>query len=77
MFKKALVAATALAGLMLFAVPQAEAHGHGHGHGSHWKFAYYGGGCAYISRPVTIRVWSDYKHRFVYKTVYQDFPLCY
>jgi hypothetical protein len=74
MLKTTLIAAAALTAVA-FAAPQAEAHGHGHNH--HWSFAYYGGGCAYITRPVTIRVWSDYKHRYVYKTVYQDFPLCY
>lgn len=70
MLKKTLIAAAALAGLALLAAPQAEA-GYKHGHGYHW------GGCFYLTKPVTIRVWSHYKHRFVWKTVYRDYPICF
>jgi hypothetical protein len=82
MFKKTLIAAAALAAFA-FAVPQAQAgygHGHGHGHGhhygKHWNFSYYGGGC-HVTRPVTIRVWSDYAYRYIYKTVYRSINVCY
>ncbi len=70
MLKKTLIAATALAGLALFATPQAEA-GYKHGHGRHW------GGCIYLTKAETIRVWSHYKHRYVWKTVYRDYPICF
>jgi hypothetical protein len=71
MLKKTLITAAALASLALFAAPQAEA-GYKHGHG--WK---YGGGCIYLTKPVTVRVWSHYKHRFIWKTVYRDYPFCF
>jgi hypothetical protein len=81
MFKKTLIAAAALAAFAL-AMPQAQAgygygygHGHGHGHGyGHWN-SYYGG--CYVSRPVTIRVWSDYAYGYIYKTVYRSINICY
>ena len=73
MLKKTLIAAAALAGLALFAAPQAEA---GYGHGKHWKHGSYGG-CIYLTKSETIRVWSHYKHRFVWKTVYRDYPICF
>ncbi len=86
MLKQNLIAAAALTALA-FAAPQAQAgyghgngHGHGHGHhnyGQHWNFSYYGGGCAYVSRPVTIRVWSDYAYRYIFKTVYRNVRVCY
>jgi hypothetical protein len=81
MLKKTLIATAALAALA-FAMPQAQAgygyghgngHGHGHGHGHYGKYSY--GGC-YVSRPVTIRVWSDYAYRYIYKTVYRKINVC-
>jgi hypothetical protein len=81
MFKKTLIAAAALAAFA-FAVPQAQAgygygygHGHGHGHyGHHWDYSY--GGC-WVSRPVTIRIWSDYAYGYIYKTIYRRINVCY
>jgi hypothetical protein len=84
MFKKTLIAAAALAAFA-FAVPQAQAgygghghgHGYGHGHGHyghHWNYSY--GGC-WVSRPVTIRVWSDYAYGYIYKTIYRRINVCY
>jgi hypothetical protein len=81
MFKKTLIAAAALAAFA-FAVPQAQAdygygygHGHGHGHyGHHWDYSY--GGC-WVSRPVTIRIWSDYSYGYIYKTIYRRINVCY
>jgi hypothetical protein len=81
MFKKTLIAAAALAAFA-FAVPQAQAgygygygHGHGHGHyGHHWDYSY--GGC-WVSRPVTIRIWSDYTYGYIYKTIYRRINVCY
>lgn len=82
MFKKTLIAAAALAALA-FAMPQAQAgygygygHGHGHGHHGHYYKKYSYGGC-YVRRPVTIRVWSDYAYRYIYKTVYRSINVCY
>ncbi|MGB2932432.1 MAG: hypothetical protein WBB88_08770 [Methyloceanibacter sp.] len=87
MLKQTLIAAAALTALA-FGAPQAEAgyghgngHGHGHGHGhhnysKHWNYSNYGGGC-YVSRPVTIRVWSDYAYGYIYKTVYRGINICY
>jgi hypothetical protein len=81
MFKKTLIAAAALAAFA-FAVPQAQAgygygygHGHGHGHG-HYGHHYSYGGC-WRSRPVTIRVWSDYAYHYIYKTIYRRINVCY
>ena len=51
----------------LFAAPQAEA-GYKHGHG--WKY----GGCLYLTKPTTVRVWDHYKHRYIWKTIYRDVP---
>jgi hypothetical protein len=81
MFKKTLIAAAALAAFA-FAVSQAQAgygygygHGHGHGHyGHHWDYSY--GGC-WVSRPVTIRIWSDYTYGYIYKTIYRRINVCY
>jgi hypothetical protein len=78
MFKKTLIAAAALAAFA-FAVPQAQAgygygHGHGHGHGHYGHN--WGGGC-WVSRPVTIRVWSDYAYGYIYKTIYRSINVCY
>jgi hypothetical protein len=79
MFKKTLIAAAALAAFA-FAVPQAQAgygygHGQGHGHyGHHWGYSY--GGC-WVSRPVAIRIWSDYAYGYIYKTIYRRINVCY
>ena len=70
MLKTTLIAVGALAGFVLIAAPQAEA---GSKHGHHW----YGGACLFLTKPETIRVWSHYKHRFVWKTVYRNVPICF
>lgn len=85
MLKKTLIAAAALAAFA-FAVPQAQAgyggHGHGHGHGyghghGHGHYGHHRNYGCWVSRPRTIRVWSDYAYRYVYRTTYRRINICY
>jgi len=77
MFKTTLIAGAALAALA-FAMPAQAGYGygHGHGHGHHGHYGKYSYGGCYVSRPVTIRVWSDYAYRYIYKTVYRKINVC-
>jgi hypothetical protein len=81
MFKKILLSAVALSGLMLGA-SQADAHygyGYGYGYGySHYQphYSYSYSQCYYANRPVTIRVWDDYSYSYIYKTIYRSYRVC-
>jgi hypothetical protein len=80
MFKKILLSAAALSGLVLFA-SQADAHygygGYGYGYGHpHYSYSYYQPHCYTATRPVTIRVWSDYAYGYIFRTVYRDYTIC-
>jgi hypothetical protein len=80
MFKKILLSAVALTGLVLGA-SQAEA-GYGYGYGGygynhyrpHYSYSY--SYCHYVNRPVTIRVWDDYSYEYIYKTIYRSYRVC-
>ena len=84
MFKKILLTAAALSGLML-AASQAEAGygyggygGNGYGHRSHgYSYSYNQPHCVTKYRPVTIRVWDDYSYDYIYRTIYRDYRVCY
>ena len=78
MFKKILLSAVALTGLVLGA-SQAEAGygygGYGYNHyRPHYSYSY--SYCHYVSRPVTIRVWDDYSYSYIYKTIYRSYKVC-
>ena len=79
MFKKILLSAVALSGLVL-GVSQAEAgYGYGYGysyHRPHYSYSYYRPHCYIASRPVTIRIWDDYSYSYIYKTIYRDYRVC-
>jgi predicted GNAT superfamily acetyltransferase len=71
MFKKILLSAVALTGLVLGA-SQAEASygcgGYGYNHyRPHYSYSY--SYCHYVRRPVTIRV-------CIYKTIYRSYKVC-
>lgn len=82
MFKKILLSAAALSGLVLFA-SQAEAHGYGYGsYGyGHYRpvyrtYSYHQPHCYTSTRPVTIRIWDDYSCEYTFRTVYRDYTVC-
>ncbi len=86
MFKKILLTAAALSGLML-AASQAQAGygygygygygGYGHHHSNYYNYSYYQPHCVTKYRPVTIRVWDDYSYDYTYRTIYRDYRVCY
>jgi hypothetical protein len=69
MFKKILVSAAALSGLVLFA-SQADA---GYGYRS---YSYYKPHCYTATRPVTIKIWDDYSYQYIFRTVYREYRVC-
>jgi hypothetical protein len=82
MFKKILVSAAALSGLVLFA-SQADAHGYGYGYGYGYKYrpvyrsySHHKPYCYTATRPVTIRIWDDYSCEYIFRTVYRDYTVC-
>ena len=82
MFKKILLSAAALSSLFLFA-SQAEAgygygysYGYGHYKPHHRSYSYYKPHCYSVTKPVTIRVGSDYSYAYVFRTVYRDIRIC-
>ena len=76
-----LLSAAALSGLFLFA-SQAEAgygrysYGYGHYKPHHRSYSYYKPHCYSVTKPVTIRVGSDYSYAYVFRTVYRDIRIC-
>ena len=78
MFKKILLSAVTLSGLVL-GVSQAEAgYGYGYGgYGYHYRphYSYSYSYCHYESRP-TIRVWDEYSYSYIYKTIYRSYKVC-
>jgi hypothetical protein len=84
MFKKILLSAAALSALVLGA-SQAQAgygvsYGYSHGY-NHYKphyrsYSYHKPRCYSVTRPVTIRVWSDYSYAYIFRTVYRDIRIC-
>lgn len=80
MFKKILLSAAALSGLVLCA-SQAEAgygysYGYGHDKPHYRSYSYHKPHCYTVTRPVTIRVWSDYSYAYIFRTVYRDIRIC-
>lgn len=84
MFKKILLSAAALSGLVfVLGTSQAEAgYGYGNSYGyGHYKpyyrsYSYHKPHCYTATRPVTIRVWSDYSYAYIFRTVYRDIRIC-
>jgi hypothetical protein len=80
MLKKILLSAAALSVLVLGA-SQAEA-GYGYSYGykyykPHYRsYSYHKPHCYTVTRPVTIRVWSDYSYGYIFRTVYRDIRIC-
>jgi hypothetical protein len=77
MFKKILLSAAALSGLVLFASQAEAGYGYGYGYGysyhrPHYSYSYYQPHCYSVSRPVTIRIWDDYSYSYIFRTVYRD-----
>jgi hypothetical protein len=83
MLKKTLLSAAALSALVLGA-SQANAGygGYGWSHGyNHYKphyrtYSYHKPHCYTVSKPVTVRVWSDYGYGYIFRTVYRDIRIC-
>jgi hypothetical protein len=80
MFKKILLSAAALSGLVLCA-SQAEAgygysYGYGHDKPHYRSYSYHKPHRYTVTRPVTIRVWSDYSYAYIFRTVYRDIRIC-
>ena len=82
MFKKILLSAAALSGLVLCASQAEAGYGYGYGHGHHnykpyyRSYSYHRPHCYTSTRPVTIRVWDDYSYEYIFRTVYRDYRVC-
>jgi hypothetical protein len=76
MFKKILLSAAALSGLVLCASQAEAGYGYGYGYGHyrpHYSYSCYEPHCYSVSHPVTIRVWEDYSCEYIFRTVYRDY----
>ena len=40
------------------------------------SYSYHKPHCYTVTRPVTIRVWSDYSYAYIFRTVYRDIKIC-
>ena len=76
MFKKILLSAAALSGLFLFASQAEAGYGYGHYKPHHRSYSYYKPHCYSVTKPVTIRVGSDYSYAYVFRTIYRDIRIC-
>jgi hypothetical protein len=76
MFKKILLSAAALSGLVLFASQADAGYGYGYGGYGYKHYRHHYSYCHYVKRPVTIRVWDDYSYSYFYKTIYRSYKVC-